>query len=76
MTAAQAENDEVFFSLSLAARGFALRSEADADVAFLRRLYASTRAAELELANWSDTRREPAWNANTFGFYSLQGRLP
>jgi hypothetical protein len=59
MTAAQADNEEVLRSLppSLAARGFALRSETDADIAFLRRLYASTRVAEIKLTNWSDAQK-------------------
>jgi GNAT superfamily N-acetyltransferase len=56
MTAAQSDNEEALGSLpaSLAARGFALRPETDADDPFLRRLYASTRAAELAVTNWSD----------------------
>jgi len=43
---------------SLTDRGFVLRSEIDADIAFLRRLYASTRWAELApFANWSDAEK-------------------
>jgi ribosomal protein S18 acetylase RimI-like enzyme len=59
MTAAQADNGDAFVSLppSLAARGFALRPESDEDIPFLRRLYASTRAAELELTNWGDAQK-------------------
>jgi GNAT superfamily N-acetyltransferase len=59
MTAVQANNKEAFGSLpwSLAARGFALRPEIDADNPFLRHLYASTRAAELALTNWSDAQK-------------------
>ena len=59
MTAAQADNEEVSKSLpsSLAVRGFALRPETDEDIPFLRRLYASTRAAELELTDWSDAQK-------------------
>ena len=69
MTAAQADNDDALGSLppSLAARGFALRPETDADIAFLRRLYASTRAAELELTNWSDAQKL-AFTDNQFAF--------
>jgi ribosomal protein S18 acetylase RimI-like enzyme len=41
----------------LAAQGFALRLEADADIPFLAELYASTREAELALAPWSPTEK-------------------
>lgn len=42
---------------SLTARGFVLRPEADADIPFLRRLYASTRAEELAFTNWTDAQK-------------------
>jgi ribosomal protein S18 acetylase RimI-like enzyme len=42
---------------ALAEQGFALRPETEADIAFLRRLYASTRAAELALTDWSDAQK-------------------
>jgi GNAT superfamily N-acetyltransferase len=69
MPAVQADHEEEFGSLppSLGARGFALRRETDADIAFLRHLYASTRAAELELTNWSDTQKL-AFTDNQFDF--------
>jgi ribosomal protein S18 acetylase RimI-like enzyme len=69
MTPAQADTEEALKSLppSLAARGFALRPESDADIAFLRLLYASTRAAELELTNWSDAQKL-AFTDNQFDF--------
>jgi ribosomal protein S18 acetylase RimI-like enzyme len=58
MTAAKADNAEAFaLPPSLSARGFALRPESDADMAFLRHLYASTRAAELALTTWSDAQK-------------------
>lgn len=58
MTAAEAENGEAFGLLSsLTARGFSLRPETGDDISFLRGLYASTRAAELALTNWSDAQK-------------------
>jgi GNAT superfamily N-acetyltransferase len=39
---------------ALAARGFSLRPETEADVPFLRRLYASTRWEELAPVPWTD----------------------
>jgi GNAT superfamily N-acetyltransferase len=55
---AQIEKEEAFaLPPSLTARGFVLRQETDADMPFLRRLYASTRADELSLTNWTDTQK-------------------
>lgn len=51
---------------SLAARGFTLRPETDADIPFLRRLYTSTRAAELALTTWSDAQKL-AFSDSQFG---------
>ena len=42
---------------ALFSRGFALRDEVEADVPFLRRLYASTRAEELANAPWSEAQK-------------------
>lgn len=42
---------------ALTEQGFALRPETEADIAFLRRLYASTRAAELALTDWTDAQK-------------------
>ena len=52
---------------ALLSQGFALRPETDADIPFLRRLYTSTRAAELELTNWSDAQKL-AFTDNQFDF--------
>ena len=74
MTAAQADNEEAFGSLppSLAARGFALRPETDADIPFLRRLYASTgrgwRAALLVI----DIALLPQWRGRGLGTALLE----
>lgn len=38
--------------------GFALRPETDADIDFLRHLYASTRQVELALTQWSDAQKQ------------------
>ena len=38
--------------------GLALRPETEADLAFLFRVYASTRAAEMALVDWSDHEKE------------------
>jgi hypothetical protein len=67
MTAAQADHEEALKSLSLAARGFALRPESDEDIPFLRRLHASTRAAELAQTGWSDAQKL-AFTDNQFDF--------
>jgi hypothetical protein len=39
---------------ALVSQGFALRPETDADIPFLMRLYASTRADELAPIPWTD----------------------
>jgi GNAT superfamily N-acetyltransferase len=44
--------------MTLLERGFALRAEADADIDFLRRLYASTRSEELAMTAWSDAEKQ------------------
>jgi len=68
MTAAEAHNAVAFaLPAALAARGFALRPETDADTAFLRHLYASTRAAELAVTDWSDAQKL-AFTDSQFGF--------
>ena len=48
------------FSLpaALVSQGYALRPESEADIPFLMRLYASTRAAELETAPWSAEQKQ------------------
>lgn len=48
------------FSLpaALASAGYSLRPETEADLPFLMRLYASTRADELALAGWSAAQKE------------------
>jgi len=51
----------------LAEQGFALRPETQADVPFLRRLYASTRWDELAIVDWSDEQK--------IAFLSDQSRL-
>ena len=43
---------------ALTARGFALRPENDGDIPFLMRLYASTRAEELQAVPWSDAEKQ------------------
>ncbi len=43
---------------ALLSQGFALRTETDADVAFLLRLYASTRAEELAPIPWSAEQKQ------------------
>jgi GNAT superfamily N-acetyltransferase len=44
---------------ALAEQGFALRGETEADVAFMRRLYVSTRWEELTaLTNWTDAQKQ------------------
>jgi ribosomal protein S18 acetylase RimI-like enzyme len=43
---------------TLVSQGFRLRSETDADVPFLLRLYASTRSAELAATPWSEDRKQ------------------
>jgi ribosomal protein S18 acetylase RimI-like enzyme len=68
MTATEADNAEAFaLPPSLIARGFALRPEIEADIPFLRRLYASTRAMELALTNWTDAQKL-AFADSQFGF--------
>jgi GNAT superfamily N-acetyltransferase len=58
MTAAEVHNAAAFaLPAALAARGFTLRPETDADIPFLRSLYASTRAAELAPTDWSDAQK-------------------
>ena len=42
----------------LVSDGFALRPETDADIPFLASLYASTRADELALVDWSDAQKQ------------------
>jgi GNAT superfamily N-acetyltransferase len=42
---------------ALTERGFVLRPETEADISFLRRLYASTRWDELALTDWTDTQK-------------------
>ena len=54
MTAALRGIASLALPASLAEQGFVLRPETEAAIAFLRRLYASTRAAELALTDWSD----------------------
>ena len=52
----------------LAAQGFALRPENEADVPFLRRLYVSTRWEELAIVtDWSDAQKQ-AFLESQFGF--------
>ena len=48
------------FSLpaALVSQGLALRRESEADIPFLMRLYASTRAAELETVPWSAEQKQ------------------
>jgi ribosomal protein S18 acetylase RimI-like enzyme len=41
----------------LAALGFALRAEIEADILFLRRLYVSTRWEELAIADWTEAQK-------------------
>jgi ribosomal protein S18 acetylase RimI-like enzyme len=53
---------------ALAAQGFALRSEREADLPFLRRLYVSTRWEELAIiTQWSDAEKV-AFLESQFGF--------
>ena len=52
---------------ALTDRGFVLRPESDADIPFLRRLYATTRADELALTDWSDAQKL-AFTDSQFGF--------
>jgi ribosomal protein S18 acetylase RimI-like enzyme len=52
---------------ALAEQGLVLRPETDADIAFLRRLYASTRWDELAITNWSDAEKL-AFADSQFGF--------
>jgi ribosomal protein S18 acetylase RimI-like enzyme len=42
---------------TLVEQGFVLRPETEADIPFLRRLYASTRWDELAITNWSDAEK-------------------
>jgi GNAT superfamily N-acetyltransferase len=68
MTAAEVHSAEPFaLPRSLAARGFTLRPESEGDMPFLRRLYATTRAAELALTDWSDAQKL-AFTDSQFGF--------
>lgn len=57
MTTEQRAIASLALPVSLAEQGFVLRPETEADMAFLRRLYASTRAAELALTDWSDAQK-------------------
>jgi len=43
---------------ALVSQGFALRPETDDDIAFLTRLYASTREEELKIVPWSDAQKQ------------------
>ena len=53
---------------ALAAQGFALRPESEADLPFLRRLYVSTRWEELAIVtDWSDAEKQ-AFLESQFGF--------
>jgi ribosomal protein S18 acetylase RimI-like enzyme len=68
MTMTEADTGEAIrLPPSLTARGFVLRPEIDADIAFLRRLYASTRVTELALTNWTDAQKL-AFTDSQFGF--------
>lgn len=54
-------------------QGFALRPETDADIPFLMRLYASTRAEELKVVPWSDAEKQ-AFLASQFQAQRLHYR--
>ena len=43
---------------ALASQGYVLRAESEADIPFLKRLYASTREEELEIAPWSAEQKQ------------------
>lgn len=43
---------------ALLSQGYCLRAETDADIAFLMRLYAATRADELAQAPWTDEQKQ------------------
>jgi len=58
MAAVESHSGETFaLPTALAERGFVLRPETEADIPFLRRLYASTRSDELALTNWTDAQK-------------------
>jgi ribosomal protein S18 acetylase RimI-like enzyme len=51
------EADAFVLPPTLVEQGLVLRPETDADIPFLRRLYASTRWDELAITNWSDAEK-------------------
>lgn len=58
MTTAAARTEcELAMPAELAAQGFALRPETEADIPFLRRLYISTRWEELGITNWTEAQK-------------------
>jgi ribosomal protein S18 acetylase RimI-like enzyme len=68
MSAATDANIKLAVPAALVAQGFALRAETEADIPFLRRLYASTRWHELTpVADWSDDQKR-VFLDNQFAF--------
>jgi GNAT superfamily N-acetyltransferase len=69
MTTAEPSSSEALaLPAALADRGFVLRPETEADIPFLRRLYASTRWEELAIVtDWSDAQKL-AFLDSQFGF--------
>jgi GNAT superfamily N-acetyltransferase len=68
MTTADTGSTDTFtLPPSLAAGGLKLRPETEDDVPFLRRLYATTRARELEATGWSDAQKL-AFTDSQFGW--------
>src|SRR4029077_2412230 len=51
------EADALALPPTLVEQGFVLRAETEADILFLRRLYASTRWDELAVTNWGDAEK-------------------
>lgn len=69
-----ADSPILTLSDALRDRGYATRAECDADVPFLLRLYASTRANELALLPWSQPQKE-AFVQQQFSAQRQQYRL-